>query len=172
MRKLGIALLLACAAALPAAAQTKISGTESCAKPDPSYSVDVGDAGHALILQKTACTWNTQMVIEGSKATGSVDVSTTDMRGMKGMINGYATVTLDSGDKFLVRYGGPAMASKDGSATYTGKWTFISGTGKLKGIKGGGTYKGAGKADGSSTADIEGEYTMTAAASKAPAKSQ
>jgi hypothetical protein len=161
MRKLGITLLLACAAALPAMAQTKISGTETCAKPDPNYSAEVGDqAGHVLMLRKASCKWDTPMVIEGSQATSSVDVSTSDVRGAKSMDNGYATVTLDSGDKFTARYWGTAVASKDGSLAYTGKWSFVSSTGKLKGIKGGGTYKGSGKPDGTARAHIEGEYTM------------
>jgi len=37
-----------------------------------------------------------------------------------------------------------------------------SGTGKLKGIKGGGTYKGTAGADGSITYAVEGEYSLPA----------
>ena len=37
---------------------------------------------------------------------------------------------------------------------------FSSGTGKLKGLKGQGTYKGKGNADGSITYEVEGEYTL------------
>jgi hypothetical protein len=173
MRKLGIALLLACGAAWPAMAQTRISGSQTCAKPDLSYSAEVGDQpGHVLMLQKAKCTWDNPVTIEGSKATGSVDVSTWEVRGAKLMFNGYATVTLDSGDKFLVRYSGAGVSGKDGSATDSGKWSFVSGTGKLKGIKGGGTFKGGAKSDGTEKVDVDGEYTMTAVASKAPAKSQ
>ncbi len=37
-----------------------------------------------------------------------------------------------------------------------------SGTGKLKGIKGGGTYKGTAGADDSITYAVEGEYSLPA----------
>jgi hypothetical protein len=50
---------------------------------------------------------------------------------------------------------------KDGAPqTAEGTWTYNGGTGKLKGIKGKGTYKGTGNADGSVTFQIDGEYTM------------
>jgi hypothetical protein len=162
MRKLGTTLLLACAIAWPAMAQTKISGKQTCAKPDPNYTIDVGDqAGHTLILQKATCTWDTPMVIEGANTKDSVDASTSDMRGTRTLSNGYSMVTLDSGDQFTVRYRGTATAAKDGTVKYDGKWAFISGTGKLKGIRGGGTYTGTGPANGSVTVDVEGEYTIS-----------
>jgi hypothetical protein len=162
MRKLGIMLLLACAIAWPAMAQTKISGKETCSKPDPNYTIDVGDqAGHTLMLQKLTCTWDTGMVIEGGNTKDSTDVSTSETRGTRTISNGYNMSTLDSGDKFTVRYRGTATAAKDGTVAYDGKWAFISGAGKLKGIKGGGTYKGTGPADGAATVDVEGEYTIS-----------
>ncbi len=57
--------LLSLALASASAAQTKTSGTISCTKPDPAYSIDAGDrAGHALGLMKSACTWTNPMQIE------------------------------------------------------------------------------------------------------------
>jgi hypothetical protein len=163
MRKLGITLLAGCAIAWPAMAQTKISGKQTCSKPDPNYTIDVGDqAGHTLMMQKATCTWGTPMAIEGANTKDSVDVSTSDTRGARTLSNGYAMITLDSGDKFTVRYRGTATAAKDGTVKYDGKWAFISGTGKVKGIKGGGTYSGTGPADGSVAVDVEGQYTISA----------
>ncbi len=50
--------VLAFAFAAVAGAQTKQSGTLHCAKPDPSYSVEVPDhAGHMAMVAKFACTW-------------------------------------------------------------------------------------------------------------------
>ena len=47
--------------------------------------------------------------------------------------------------------------------------TSAGSVGKLKGIKGSGTYKGSGLADGTSDVEVEGEYTMPAAkTTKAP----
>jgi hypothetical protein len=50
---------------------------------------------------------------------------------------------------------------KDGKAGETkGTWSYTGGTGKLKGVKGGGTFKVTFADDGSSTAEVEGEYTL------------
>ena len=170
MRKMGIALLIAASLALPAGAQTKLHGKQTCQKSDPSYMVDVGDQpGHAIMLQKTTCTWaDGGLDMEGLKSKGVVDVSTGEMRGVKMTDSGYNTTTMDNGDKFTVHYSGPATAAKDGSVAFAGKWTFVSGTGKLKGIKGGGTYKGSGTADGAGSAEIEGEYAIAPPAAAKP----
>ena len=56
--------------------------------------------------------------------------------------------------------------NKDKTATFEGKWTFTSGTGKLKGM----TYNGTGAADGTSSIDVEDEYTLPEAKPAAPAK--
>jgi hypothetical protein len=170
MKKLGLGLLMACAIALPATAQTKISGKQTCAKPDPMQSVDVGDKpGHSLVVQKAACKWDTGLEIEGAKSTESADVASSEIWGTNATQHGYNMSTMDSGDKFTVRYTGTMKIAKDGTAGFDGKWTFVSGTGKLKGIKGSGTYKGSGLADGSGTVDVEGDYTIAPAAMK-PAK--
>ena len=41
-----------------------------------------------------------------------------------------------------------------------GTWSYTSGTGKLKGIKGKGTFKGTPNADGSVTYKIDGTYSL------------
>jgi hypothetical protein len=161
MKKFGLVLLIACAIALPASAQTKIAGKQTCAKPDTQQSIDVGDtAGHAVMVQKASCKWDTPIEIEGAKAVSSNDVSAGEAWGASVTQHGYNMGTMDNGDKFNVKYSGSMKVGKDGTATFDGKWTFVSGTGKLKGIKGGGTYKGTGTADGAGTVDIEGDYTI------------
>jgi hypothetical protein len=50
--------------------------------------------------------------------------------------------------------------------TSSGKWAFTLGTGKVSGIKGGGTYKckmKSGESGAGYTCDTEGEYTLAAA---------
>ena len=164
MRKTGILVLLsALVVAAPAVAQTTIKASSHCAKPDPSYSIEVGDRpGHMLTATKAACTW-TGMEIAGSPVKSGTDVATGEITGTTAHDSGYHTATADNGDKFVVRYTGTATMAKDNTGTITGKWTFVSGTGKLKGIKGGGTYKGKANADGSGDVDVEGTYTLAAA---------
>ena len=161
MRTAGFTALAFSLFALAANAQTKIAGKIACPKPDTSYSLEAGDrTGHILMLQKTTCKWTTPMEIEGLRTQEGTDVNTADSKGTTITEQGYHTSTMDNGNKFTVRYQGTIKASKDGSATIDGKWVFTNGTGKLKGIKGGGTYKGAGSSDGSGNIDIEGEYKL------------
>ena len=49
---------------------------------------------------------------------------------------------------------------KDGVPQEEGTWNFTGGIGKLKGIKGKGTYKGKGASDGTVTYEVEGEYEL------------
>lgn len=147
------------------AAQTKISGTLSCGKPDPAYSIDVADrAGHVIMLAKYACTWTKPMEIEGLQTKDGVDVATDDGSGARFHGNGYHFSNMSNGDKIFVRFSGIDVMTKDGKpASNSGTWSFTGGTGKLKGITGKGTYKGTGDAAGSIATDVEGEYQLPAA---------
>jgi hypothetical protein len=172
MRRLAFVLVAVLLASIAAGAQTahnKISGKQTCAKPDPNYSIDVGDMpGHSFMMQKSTCHWDKALKIAGENSTDSTDVASVEANGPSMTEHGFNMTTMDGGDKFTVRYMGTIKGAKDGTAAFSGKWTFASGTGKLKGIKGGGTYKGSGATDGSGIVDVEGEYTLPAA--NAPAK--
>jgi len=148
---------LALAATL--SAQTKVSGTASC-KADPMTPVEVGDtAGHALAVQKATCTW-AGLEIAGSPAKDGVSVATVEIRGNNSTSRGYHSGTLASGDKWTCSIQGKAV-SKDGKpVSDSGTWTMVGGTGKLKGIKGKGTFKGTPSADGTMSYAIEGEYSL------------
>jgi hypothetical protein len=160
--------------ALTAGAQTKISGKLSCGKPDVNSSAEAGDAaGHMMMLSKATCTWPTPLDIAGAKTKNAVDVATAEVRGVSGTQHGYNTSTMDNGDKGSVSYQGTMQLNKDGSGTFKGTWRWIGGTGKLRGIKGSGTYMGTAAGDGSAMGDIEGEYTLPplkAAPAKPPKK--
>ncbi|HYY72632.1 MAG TPA: hypothetical protein VE778_03470, partial [Candidatus Bathyarchaeia archaeon] len=69
--------------------------------------------------------------------------------------------TMESGDKFFVRYQGTGT-NKDGAPVEVkGNWGFSGGSGKLKGVKGKGTYACKPEGDGLSC-DVEGEYQLAA----------
>ncbi len=152
--------------ALPAvsAAQTKTSGTLSCAKFDPAYSIDVGDrAGHVLGLAKSACTWTTPMQIEGVGTKDSDGVVASDRSGTKFHSNGYHVSNMANGDKIFVRFSGTDTMTADGKPhTSVGAWSYTGGTGKFKGITGKGTYKGKADASGNLVSEVEGDYTLPA----------
>jgi hypothetical protein len=159
--KFRFALFSVAALALAAtlSAQTKISGTASC-KADPMTPVEVGDAaGHALAVQKANCTWS-GLEMAGSPAKDGVSVATAEIRGNNSTSHGYHSGTLASGDKWTCSFMGKGV-SKDGKpVSDSGTWSMISGTGKLKGIKGKGTFKGTPNADGTMSYAIEGEYSI------------
>jgi hypothetical protein len=161
MKRLSFVLLAACAVAVPASAQMKIKGTETCPKPDTMQSVDVTDMpGHTLMVQKGSCTWSMPITLAGLKSVTSVNTSTTEGKGMNITEHGYDVGTMDNGDTYTAKYSGMILAAKDGTTTYKGTWVFVGGTGKLKGLKGGGTYKGSGAADGSGSVDVVGSYSV------------
>ena len=71
------------------------------------------------------------------------------------MINTWA-----NGDRSYVHTQGSAIL-KDGTIeSAEGTWSFTGGTGKLRGLKGKGIYKGKGALDGSVTNEVDGEYEL------------
>jgi hypothetical protein len=161
----GLALL----AAVSVSAQTKVSGTAKCSKPDPDYNIDVGDRpGHLMLLEKVPCTWTDTSNWPGEKpkdgyAVGAVEITATKVTGTGTMVS-----TTEASDKMFVSYRDSAVV-KDGKTGETrGTWSYTGGTGKLKGIKGGGTFKLTFSEDGAtSTLEVEGEYTMPQSAAAA-----
>ena len=154
-----------------AGAQTKITGTAHCAKGDPAYSIEVTDhPGHSYMMEKAACTWTTPIEIAGIKTKDGVDVRSIESTATKMMSSGTHVSTMENGDKFFVSFHDTA-AVKDGKpGDAMGKWSFTGATGKLKGLKGSGTYTGKFQADGSVIVDVEGEYTLAPAAPAPPKK--
>ena len=161
MRTSTAASAMLCAFALSAGAQTKVSGKLSCGRPDLNSSAEVPDAaGHMVLLTKANCKWPTALEIGGAKTNTAVDVSVADVRGSSANGRGYNVTTMDNGDKVSVLYQGTVQMNKDGSGTFKGIWRWTRGTGKFKGIRGSGTYKGTQAADGTGLVDIEGDYTI------------
>ncbi len=158
-KSLGLTVLLAAFTA-SALAQNRVSGTLKCGKPDTQQSVEVGDrAGHMLILEKFSCTWSVPIEIAGLKSTAYTEADTFDVTGAKSQVRGYGVVTMENGDKAYVRGQGTSNM-KEGTLTAEGTWSITGGTGKLKGLKGKGTNKGSGPADGELQSQIEGEYSL------------
>ncbi len=155
----GILLVLALAAI--SAAQTKISGTVSCGKPDQFQKIDIGDKpGHAYAISQGKCTWTKPMDIAGTQTQTDVGTDFNEMTSTGAHGHGYVLGTMTSGDKFVVRTQG-MDTYKDGKPQSTqGTWSFVSATGKLKGIVGKGSYKGKPDSDGNMVIDVEGSYQM------------
>jgi hypothetical protein len=151
------------ALALPALslAQTKVSGTVKCLKPDQQQKIDIGDKpGHAFEISQGKCTWTKPMTIAGIQTKEDIGTNFSEITSASVRSRSYVVGTMANGDKFTVRTDG-TDAVKDGKPQSTaGIWTFASGTGKIRGIQGKGTFKGKPDADGSMIIDVEGEYTL------------
>jgi hypothetical protein len=156
IRVFGVILL----AAPMAVAQTKVSGTVQCSKPDRQESMDVGDRpNHSLTITQGKCTWTQPLEIEGAKTKEGAFTAAGDVGGKNLRLQGYAVETLDSGDKYTVRIQGTQNLQDGKPVSERGNWAFLNGTGKLKGIKGKGTFEG--KAEGDNmVVTVEGEYTL------------
>ena len=64
---------------------------------------------------------------------------------------------LDTGEELTLHASGQILGVK-GPASGKGRWNFMRGTGKFKGIKGGGTYETKLDADDVLTVEFEGVY--------------
>jgi hypothetical protein len=135
-----------------------VEGKVRCDKPDPAYSIEVPDRpGHALMIARRKCTWTEPMLIMGAKTKEGVAVGYAEKSEGMLHVSGFETDTLDNGEKLTWKSMGQVLAEK-GPATATGRWSLMRGTGKLKGIKGGGSYEEKLDADDVLVLELEGVY--------------
>src|ERR1700737_5653759 len=86
--------------AASAEAQTKLSATLTCNKPEPVYRIEVGDRpGHEMVLEKAICTYTKPWDIDGDKSKEGVSVVTIDVSATRLVSNGTHVTTMESGDK-------------------------------------------------------------------------
>ena len=92
----------------------------------------------------------------------SKDEISTDLEEITGdtlvSVRGYHVATMSNGDTTVAKFQGSSKLKDGKPLSGEGTWSYTSGTGKLKGIKGKGTYKGTANADGSVTYQVDGEY--------------
>ena len=159
--RFGSLLFLGVLVAVSLSAATKASGTATC-KMDPASPAPVAVSdmpNHALAIGKAQCTW-TGFSVAGQAYKDGVSISMSEILGDASASNGYHVATTATGDTATVKFSGKG-ALKDGkNVSDGGTWSFTSGTGKLKGITGTGTYKGTPSADGSMAYQVEGEYSL------------
>ncbi len=158
--KITLALAAALCSTTLAVGQSKVSGTSHCGKPDPQYTIEVGDRpNHAFRMAKSTCTWTKPPELAGVQDKEYVATVFNEMRANRSRDHGYVVHTMANGDNAYSRFLGTSTL-KDGVPQHSeGKWSYIGGTGKLKGLSGSGTYKCESSADGR-TCEVEGEYSL------------
>ncbi len=142
-------------------AQTKMSGSGTCGKPDVEHSIPVPDSpGQTYAISQSKCTWTKPWEIEGQKTAGGVTTMFAHTSGNSTRQSEVYVDTLANGDKVFYRYDATTPLKNNVPQPNKGKWTVTSATGKLKGLKGSGTCSVTPAADGSAQFECEGEYTL------------
>jgi hypothetical protein len=131
-------LLFVCllAYAVSSFGQTRMSSSMDCDKADQSHAIPIPDRqGYSYEINQSKCIYTKSFTIEGLEAKTFVTTGFNEVMGaaIRGAFSGVSTYT--NGDKSFAR----GSITVDGS-NMPGKWSFTGGTGKLRGIKGGGTY--------------------------------
>ena len=154
-------LLFAGAACLSCAVATADQFKARCECKNPEEkSFPVGDRpDHTLGVESTHCTWSRPLEIAGDKTKESVATNTTETMGTKTRIRGVHELTMESGDKLALPYQGTVVVKENNGFKESGTFSITEGTGKLKGIKGKGTFDCKPASDGVSC-DVEGEYAL------------
>ena len=116
MRRLWLTLALICLAAPLALAQTKITGTSQCSKPDPQHVIDVGDRpNHSFSIAQAKCRWTKPFEIEGIQAKDGVSTFFDEVSGDRSRTRGFYSDTMANGDKAQYRYEGSATLKEGAS---------------------------------------------------------
>ena len=130
--------------------KTKLHGTSVGTK---WHQLEVGDEdGHVIAITESKAVYFNEKT--GEKETmvskGTMDIN---LKTGQGTLKGYGVMTSPNGDKrFTMSEGKPV-----GKGHWKGTYTYTKGTGKLEGIKGGGTWDSYSLAPGISYIETEGE---------------
>ena len=154
-------LLIVLATAAVAAAQTKVTGTLQCGKPEAEHALPAGDSpDHVFSMSKVSCNWIKPMEVGGTQSKLGVSTGVDEITGDSAQGHGQHVSTAATGEKTFVRYKGSATIKNGAPQSVDGTWSYTGGTGKLAGITGKGTYKGKANPDGTMTYEVEGEYQL------------
>lgn len=161
MRKLATLCLVVFLAGA-AAAQTKMSGSLTCAPSDPAHIIRVGDKpGHAYGLAQGSCEWTSPWEIAGEKATIGIGTQIQHIQGNTTRVWGTFVDTLTNGDKVSYSFQFALVQTPAGPRVDGHKWEIVGGTGKASGITGQGacTATPVGT-DGTFNYKCNGQYTL------------
>jgi ribosomal protein S11 len=120
------------------------------------HPIEVGDVeGHVVAVFQNTQVYVSEITGETMTAfsRGTMDLNT---KTGQGTMKGYSVMTYPSGDKKFASYEG----KKVGKGRWKGTYTDMDGTGKYKGITGGGTWESKSLARGISHVYAEGERTF------------
>jgi hypothetical protein len=160
----GFAVFVFAVAMTPA--QTKLTSSGKCGKPAEQHDMAAGDQiGHVFTLAAGKCV--TKGEVGGAASKEGVFSEHGEVSGDHSKASGVYVETFDSGDKIFYTYQAAGTMKDNAFQAGENKYQITGGTGKMKDIKGSGTCKTIGTADGGLEYTCTGEYTL---AGTAPAK--
>ena len=121
-----------------------------------SHKMEVGDEeGHVIVISESKQVYFNEKTGEKLTRVGQ-NMMDINLKTGKGTLKSYGVMTSPNGDKrFTVSEGKPV-----GKGHWKGTYTYTKGTGKLEGIKGGGTWDSYSLAPGISYIEVEGEIEL------------
>ena len=130
--KIAVTLLIVSALAAVASAQTKISNTAQCGKPEPQYAIQVGDRpNHSFAVFQSKCPYTKPTEIAGTQTKEFITTTFSEISGSRVTTRSFVDGTMANGDKFEVRSQGSATAKEGIIETAEGTWSFVNGTAKM-----------------------------------------
>jgi len=162
MRKLVLTVIALLSLASVSYAQTsgKIATVWKCAGGTPMNPLPVGDAAdHIYGVQQTKCT-AVSGELAGLKQTEGVPTEFVEATGASSKGHGIFVETMSNGDKIVYSYDFTGTSKNKMMDTGSNKFTVTSGTGRFKGMTGGGTCKAKGNPDGSAEFTCSGTYSL------------
>ena len=161
MRSRSLALGLTLLGAQVLAAQTKLSGAGTCAKPDVTHTIAIGDRpNHAFTISQTTCRWTKPFAIAGLRSKGGQGVQSDELSDSTSQFHGYYLDTMSAGDRAYYRYVGTSTLKDGAPQSATWNWLFVGGTGRLQGLRGSGSCRGKTIANGVSAWECTGSYQL------------
>jgi hypothetical protein len=150
-------------------AQTKMSTSGKCGKPDTAQSVTAGDKdGHVFMIAAGKCV--TAGKVAGATSKEASFAEHAEVTGDHATTWGAFVETFDSGDKIYYSYQSNSTVKDGKLVSGADKWQITGGTGKMAGMKGSGTCKlSPGTTEGGLDYACTGTYSHGAkAAAKKP----
>lgn len=138
------------------AAQTKLSGAGTCAKPDVTHTIAIGDRpNHSFTISQTTCRWTKPFNIGGLRSKGGQGVQSDELTDSTSQFHGYYLDTMSDGERAYYRYVGTGTPQ---GAMWN--WLFVGGTGRLRGLRGSGSCRAKPIAGGVSAWECTGSYQL------------
>jgi hypothetical protein len=136
--------------------------TFKCAKPDPVYSLEAGDApNHHFYVLKAACVPTQGIRIAGVEVKDVTITASGEVSGDRDRGGAVHVSMMANNDQVFARSITTGRI-QNGRETFGGTWTFVGGTGKFKNLRGKGTYQCKPAEDGGALCTSSGSYLLSA----------